>query len=86
MFVRDIVKNRFLITAPQVQVFQPDQITLIFRPADDGGQVGDAGEDGRDKAGSTHSSFVKGFHGCQPPLNAHGIVHIRPEIFIQCID
>ena len=85
MFFRYIVKNRFLITAPQVQVFQPDQITLILRPVDDGGQVGEAGENRRDKAGGAHTSIMECFHSGQPPLNAHCIVHISAKIFVQCV-
>ena len=42
MLFLDVVQNHRLIAAPEVEVFQPDQLALIPYPADDRRNVGDA--------------------------------------------
>ena len=83
---RDVVQDHLLIAAPEVQVFQPDQVALVLDPADDGGQIRDSREDGRDKAGGAHPRVVEDLHGGQPPLNVDGAVHVVLEILIQGVD
>lgn len=61
MFFRDVVQNNLLVAATEVQVFQPDQIALVLSTPDDGWQVGDAGEDGGDKAGGAHPASWNAF-------------------------
>ena len=82
----DVVEDDRFVTAPQIEIFQPDQVALPLRPVDDGFYIGDAGENGGDKTGGADASIMEGFHGGQPPLDADGIVHIVFEALIQRID
>ena len=82
----DVVEDGRFVAAPQVEVFQPDQVALPFHPADDGLTIGDAGENGGDKAGGADAGIVKRLHCRQPPLDADCAVHVIFEVFIQCID
>ena len=41
-----VVHDDCFAAAPQVEVFQPDQVALPLRPADDGLYIGAAGKDG----------------------------------------
>ena len=49
VLVRNIIQDGLLEAAPQIEVFQPDKVTLILRPLKDGLDVRQAGEDGEMK-------------------------------------
>ena len=85
-FFCDIIHNRLLKTASQVQVFQSEQVALILHPLKNRLEIGDARKNRRNKTNGTDACIVNLFHGCKPPFDAHSIVHILFEILIERID
>ena len=57
----NVVQDDRFVAAPQVEVFQPDPVALFLHPVDDGLSIGDAGEDGRDKAGGADPAALELF-------------------------
>ena len=57
----NVVEDDRFVAAPQVEVFQPDPVALSLHPVDDGLSIGEAGEDGRDKAGGADPAALELF-------------------------
>lgn len=86
MFLRYIIQNHVLVAAAQIEILQPDQITLILHAVDDCLDVCDPGEDRRDKAGGADTDFVELLHCNQPALDIDRLVHIILEALIKRVD
>ena len=82
----DIIEDDGLERAAQVQIFQPDEIAVVFRAFDDGGNVGDAGENRGDKAGRPHPRIVERFHRGKAARDRGGSVHVVFEVFVERVD
>ena len=86
IFADDIIHNRLLEAAPKIEVFEPEQITLILYPLEDGFKVRDPGEYRGYETDCTDSCVIYLLHSSDTPFNARSRVHIVLEIFIQCVD
>ena len=75
-----------LVVAPQIQVLQPHKVTLPLDPVDDGRNIGDTREDGRNEAGGLNACFMELAHSLQPPLDTHSVVHLLVEGLVQRVD
>ena len=80
---RDIVHDRLLESAAQVQVLQPDQVALILRPFEDRLNVRDPGKYRRNEAYRPDARVVDLLHSRETSFDADRRVHIVFEIFIQ---
>ena len=82
----DIAENGGFVASPEVQVFQPNQLTVVSGAFYNGFYIGDAGENRGDKAGGADAGPVEGFHSGQTAFYAGGPVHGLLEGFVQGVD
>ena len=86
LLLPDIPHDQRLEGSTQVQVLQPNEITLVLGTFDDGLHVCNAGKDGRYETGGSDAGIMEGFHGRKPSLDAHGFVHVILEGFVQRVN
>ena len=86
VFFGDIAHDITLELAPEIEVFQPDEVGLVLGPLDDGRNIRDAGEDRGDEAHRADALVMEPLHGGQTPFNAGSIVHVVLELLVQGVD
>lgn len=86
VFLLNIGQDVFFEAAPQIQIFQPHQVALVFHPVEDGLEIRDTGKNRSDKAHGADACIIDLLHGVQPPLDADGIVHVIFETLIQRVN
>ena len=79
-------ENLAFVVATQIQVLQPDEVTAVLGLADDGFDIGDAGEYRRDETSGLYASLVELAHGIQAALDADGHVHLAAERLVERVD
>ena len=86
MTLPDIVQNYGLVASAQVQVFQPNQVALVFDAVDNRLAVGDPRENWRNEAGGADPRVVKFFHRRDSPLDTDSLLHIVLKVLIQRVN
>ena len=79
-------ENLAFVVATQIQVLQPNEVTAVLGLADDGFDIGDAGEYRRDETSGLYASLVELAHGLQSALDAHGHVHLAAECLVERVN
>ena len=82
----NVAHDLTLELAAEVQVLQPDEVSLILYASDDGRYICDARENGLNEADGADSLVVELFHSSQAAFDAGGIIHIVLEVFVQGVD
>lgn len=85
-FFCDIIHNRLLKTASQVQVLQPEQVALALHPLKNRLEIRDARKNRRNKTDGANACIINLLHSRKPSFDAYSTVHIIFEILIERID
>ena len=78
----DIIHNCLFETASKIEIFEPEQITLILYPLKDCFKIRDTGEYRGYETDCTDTCFIYLLHSRDTAPNARSRVHIVLEIFI----
>ena len=74
MFLRDIVHDICLESASEIQVFKPDEITLVLCAVKNRFDIGQSGENRGNKAYCAYPRVINLFHGSQSSFNTDSLL------------
>ena len=70
----------------KIEAIEPDLAAVGPHRVDDGGHLGQAGHDGRDKTGGGKASFLTGFERRKAPSDGRGCIQLALECVIERVD
>ena len=82
----DVLQNYEFVAAPQIKVFQPNQVAFVFDLLNNRRNIRNARKNGGDEAGGADSCLMEGLHGGQPPRDANRHVHICLKALVKRVD